>query len=603
MARLLRVLSCLVWMTVTACGRSTTCGEGFERVGSSCEPIDGGLADGGGDADSDGGGDADSDGGADAAVGCEATCPDDGNECTVCDETCTRVSLTNVSCAEGDGLCQSGDCQPLYVLYEVGSGAGLQVYLVPVDGSQTARMLSPTLSADRRLTQWWISDDGTRFLYKADQDTRGVRELYALPIDGSGDAIKLSLPLAPGDSVGYSVQVQGDRIYYRTMSRDLYAVAIDGSGGRKLNTESVDSFSVTASGLVIYRSDDSPVGDLFLTNQTGTTPRRINPPLSSRRRIRGFTVNPDETGLCYRADQDTRGVVELYCVDFDSDIVTKVNAPLVAGGNVDSFALLGGGRVLYLADQNIDDINELFIADGTGSVIPLNAPLVAGGQVEEYRLPLATGQLTELVPDEVDYVVYLADQDTLGVPELYAARLDGSGVIKLNAPLPAGSEVQMLLPSFNSERVLYVADQDRPGVSEIYSVRPDGSERAKLNGRLVPGGSIRGALPTSDGQWLIYMADQDIREVVEAYAVRLDGSERVKLNGPLVAGGDVYEALFVNLRGYSTWALYLADEDVDEVTELYASRYDGTRRLKLSAPLRVGEQVQFAWQRPLPLPF
>jgi hypothetical protein len=73
----------------------------------------------------------------------------------------------------------------------------------------------------------------------------------------------------------------------------------------------------------------------------------------------------------------------------------------------------------------------------------------------------------------------------------------------------------------------------------------------------------------------VYTADQDVDEVYELYSVPIDASASpVKLNGPLVAGGDVLlestSTLRVQITPDGTRVLYVADQDTDEVLELYS---------------------------------
>ncbi len=68
-------------------------------------------------------------------------------------------------------------------------------------------------------------------------------------------------------------------------------------------------------------------------------------------------------------------------------------------------------------------------------------------------------------------MVYLADQDTDNVFELYSVPIGGPATagIKLNGTLVAGGDVS---PGFqispDSGRVLYIADQDTDNVFELY---------------------------------------------------------------------------------------------------------------------------------------
>lgn len=146
-----------------------------------------------------------------------------------------------------------------------------------------------------------------------------------------------------------------------------------------------------------------------------------------------------------------------------------ISLSLVACGGDDNGAPLsttdgGGGsapvtRLVYLADQDIDGVNELYLV---GSSIKLNPSLPAGRVVlDDY----------EILPDRSG-VVYRADQDSDNVFELYLVKFDNPGVTrKLN---PAFSTLQDVL-SFkvipDGSGVVYTADQDADNVDELYVVR------------------------------------------------------------------------------------------------------------------------------------
>jgi len=52
----------------------------------------------------------------------------------------------------------------------------------------------------------------------------------------------------------------------------------------------------------------------------------------------GPSITPDSSAVLYRASETTAGVSELYRVPFATPGVnSKLNGPLVAGGNVESF--------------------------------------------------------------------------------------------------------------------------------------------------------------------------------------------------------------------------------------------------------------------------
>lgn len=119
------------------------------------------------------------------------------------------------------------------------------------------------------------------------------------------------------------------------------------------------------------------------------------------------------------------------------------------------------------------------------------------------------------------------------------------------------------------------------------------AQQVKLNGPLARpvGGDIFSFTLSADGQFLVYTADQDQDDVVELYARSRSGGAPVKLNGPLVAGGDVlssFEPLIATALGR---VVYLADAEVDGQYELYSVPLTGGTPIKLNAPLASGADV------------
>ncbi len=110
------------------------------------------------------------------------------------------------------------------------------------------------------------------------------------------------------------------------------------------------------------------------------------------------------------------------------------------------------------------------------------------------------------------YAVYLADQDTDGVFELYSVRLGGGPPTRLNPLLPSGRGVYSYRISPDSGRVVYLANQETASAFELFSVPIGGPAAAgvKLNGALVSGGNVSNNFQLSpDSNRVVYVADQE----------------------------------------------------------------------------------------------
>ncbi len=186
-------------------------------------------------------------------------------------------------------------------------------------------------------------------------------------------------------------------------------------------------------------------------------------------------------------------------------------------------------RIVYLADQDINDVFELYLV---GSFIKLNPPLSRGKNVLDFHI----------TPDKTA-VVYRADQDNNDVFELYRVEFANPGVsTKLNSPLPAGGDVWSTVITPDSSSVLYVADQTTDGVTELYRVpfaTPGVS--TKLNSPLVPGGNVFFDIGTTpDSSAIVYRATEDTANTIDLYRVPFaTPGQSTKLNGTLPPNADV----------------------------------------------------------------
>jgi Tol biopolymer transport system component len=206
----------------------------------------------------------------------------------------------------------------------------------------------------------------------------------------------------------------------------------------------------------------------------------------------------------------------------------------------------------------------------------------AFGQVLDFRIS----------PDNRN-VVYVADQESDNIPELYSVPIGGGTPIRLT--LKPSVAVYLYQITQDGSRVIYRAQQDQPGIYELYSVPIAGpaSATVKLNAPLVSGGEVLGFEISPDSQRVVYSADQESDNVAELYSVPIGGpaSAGIKLNGPLVAGGNVGD--LPQISPDSRYVVYYADQDADNVFELYSVPIGGpaSAGIKLNAQLAADQSV------------
>src|SRR6185503_12548250 len=93
-----------------------------------------------------------------------------------------------------------------------------ELFVVPIDGSSAPlRLNSPLFSAG--VKEFQIGPDGTRVFYRADQPVSGRFELYAVPLTGAFAPLRISAPLLSPrdvrDVTSFRVSSDGERVVYR----------------------------------------------------------------------------------------------------------------------------------------------------------------------------------------------------------------------------------------------------------------------------------------------------------------------------------------------------------------------------------------------------
>ncbi len=502
------------------------------------------------------------------------------------------------------------------------------LYSVPADlGESPVQLNSGT---PRFIFSFQISPDGQRVVYHTEEIFITTNQvLVSVPIDGSQAPVRLN-NLGATQVTAYVITPDGTRVVYLDnedgfTQPDLYVVPIDGSEAPLLlsaDPGTVESFELGPSGThVVYRTPGPTSGgndgnDIFGVPLDGSSaPIRLNDALPQPNSLFDYDISPDGSLVVYSANKVTAGR-EVFSVPIDrSQAPVKLNSALVTGGNVvfpRGFRIAPGGqRVVYVADQTVDELYELYSVpiDASQAPIRLNAPLVAGGDVQFDPGVYSEGARIRIAPDGTR-VVYLADQDVDEVLELYSVPIDGSQApIQLNGPLVLEGDVSFDGPleiSPDGDLVAYLADQALDHTLELFVAPIDQSQAAvKRNGTLAVEGDVADFSWSADGLRLVYFADQVSDQTFELFSVTSAGSPApVRLNEPLTSGADLLETA-EDVSGFAVHGdgsvLYKANQDVPSL-ELYRVPIDRSAApTRLNDPIPLGSidgQVLDAWFAP-----
>ena len=309
------------------------------------------------------------------------------------------------------------------------------IFLPAIASSDADKLVSMPSYGD--VGNFEITSDGEYVVFSADMDTDGVEELYSVPMSG-GTPTKLSLGSLFG--IGFTLSPDGDWVVY-THDYSIYSVPVAGPSSASVKLSGDD---------VIY--------------------------------IRWFAfISPDSQHVVYLVEDpgNLGRLTALYSVPITGGTKTKLNKDLVAGGMIIPMKLVfspDSQHVVYGASQDTVGMDELYSVPITGPAsagVKLNGALQDGGDLWwEY----------DISPDG-SRVLYRADQETDGVYEIYSVPVAGpaSQGVKLNGTLPGDSDVLSFRISPDSSTVIYIADQETDGVKELYSVPIQGGTAIKLN--------------------------------------------------------------------------------------------------------------------------
>ncbi len=346
------------------------------------------------------------------------------------------------------------------------------------DGS--VRQLNPPLVAGGVVYDFLATPDGTRTIYRADQNLDGAIELFSIPADGSDAGFRISGPLVAG----------GDVLDFK-----------------------VNALSTRA----VYRADQTTngVAELYSARTNGGIVAKLNAPLPLGGAVTQFAFSPDGLLVVYLADQIANEKYDLYAVASSGGPATLLSSG-ASGASVRSFVISPDGGQVYYVDNSGPSgalrLNSRPLALGAAPGQALPGPHVAGLAAPDVQLSTDGSRL-----------VYLADSTGDGVFELASISLAPTPAVapQINPPLAAGGNIRAFKISPDGSEVVYAADQNVAGVVELFKVPSGGGAAERLSGNLTPGGSVRSGRSdfafSPDGRAVYYLADQETDNLTELF--------------------------------------------------------------------------------------
>jgi len=273
-------------------------------------------------------------------------------------------------------------------------------------------------------------------------------ELLSVPLRRGAAPIRLAP--AAGGVLEYRLTPDRRRLVYRDDSEtpdmiELYSVPVDGAQPPvKLNPPLV------------------PGGDVQSVSATDAWP--------------DFEIGPDSATVVYLADQEQPSETLAYRAPIDGrspalQVSPRFGQPSSAGDVSRTwFGFARDGRVLYLADQEVDELQQLWSVETSRSAPPgpalrLSRPLE---HVTDFQLDVSAARAF--------YRFVLGDPDSWEGRRLATVAVDGSApAVELNGSFGPHQSVLFFALAPDGSRVVYLADQRADELFDLWSVPSDGS--------------------------------------------------------------------------------------------------------------------------------
>lgn len=307
-----------------------------------------------------------------------------------------------------------------------------------------------------------------------------------------------------------------------------------------------------------------------------------------------FVITPDGQTVIFTTNERVPGLLELYRVSINGGEAMRLSTELTSTKHFVDFKITSDGQWVIYSASFPQDVNYPYdqkaiyrhpIDDSQPSV-RLSQELSPDSRIMYYGFQVSS---------DGQYVVYRVCSSYC---EIFSASVDGSSPpVKLNKALPNGGTIWEYRISPNGQSVVYIGEQDTPGVTEIYSVPIEGPASAvkKLNSPLIAGGNVNPSwfsiTPTSE--WVLYYADQDVDGVTNLYSTPIDGnSPSIQLNLPPDPGQPLFLDWFLNVTSDGK-VVYLASINSSVGKAVYSVPITGPAQanIQLSGPVSPSYQI------------
>lgn len=390
-----------------------------------------------------------------------------------------------------------------------------QLFSVPIAGGPKVQ-LSPAEPISNWVDDFLISPNSERVVLSTDQG------IFSIPIEG-GKAVRL----AADNTASPQITADSKTVMYLQYDTSgtpvaLYSVPITGGSPIQISQDQLESWKLyeDAGGsprVAFFARDEMDIRSLFTVPASGGAPERITSQIGERVYQYQFIVCENGETAVFESGTDS-------------------GRPTLS-----SVSLSAGEPITLAVDSRMDGYNgsRFVVSPDCSSVVyglgdSLFVAPVAGSSTS--RVSYVCGPTFIFSPDS-RHMMYSGRESLERPCEIWVLDLTTKSSALLSAPLPSGGAVSRQLHRITPDghSALYVAEQQTVGVAELFMASLAGTQTRKLSGPMIFGGNVTVApIVSPDGRYVVYVADQERDEVHELFATTLTGEEGAHNYLPLV---------------------------------------------------------------------
>ena len=293
--------------------------------------------------------------------------------------------------------------------------------------------------------------------------------------------------------------------------------------------------------------------------------------------------------VIFIADKDTAGTVELYATSDDGKEIIKLSGTLVTGGNVVDFKVSpDGGSVAYVADQEIDEVFELFVVSvdkaADENAVKISGSPMAGNGVKEFSW----------APDN-SRVAYIADQNTADVFELYTSLPNGNSNLKISQPAEPDEDVDEFSWAPDSQRIAFLANFNLSDAVDLFTALPNiSSSDQQISSGVGSGQKVTSFKWSPDSALIAFISDKGglgFTDIFRLFTTSPVNSNNILVSGNLASTSDVKAFKWMPNGVRIAYVVKVSDR----VFELYTTLRDIEASSLISDDLEDDEDDKFAW--------